>query len=39
MEVALKTKNRATIAFQMALMVKKLPANAGDIRSIGLIPG
>ena len=26
-------------AFQVALMVKKLPANAGDIRDIGSIPG
>ena len=23
----------------MALVVKKLPANAGDIRDVGLIPG
>ena len=26
-------------AFQVALMVKILPANAGDIRDIGSIPG
>ena len=26
-------------ASQMALVVKKLPANAGDIRDAGLIPG
>ena len=26
-------------AFQMALVVKKLPANAGDMRDMGLIPG
>ena len=26
-------------AYQVALMVKNLPANAGDIRDTGLIPG
>ena len=26
-------------AFQVALVVKNLPASAGDIRDIGLIPG
>ena len=26
-------------ASQMALVVKNLPANAGDIRDVGLIPG
>ena len=28
-----------TWASQMALVVKNLPANAGDIRDAGLIPG
>ena len=27
------------MAFQVALVVKNLPANAGDIRDTGLIPG
>jgi len=27
------------MASQVALMVKKLPANAGDVRDVGLIPG
>ena len=27
------------LASQVALVVKKLPANAGDIRDLGLIPG
>ena len=26
-------------AFQVALVVKNLPANAGDVRDVGLIPG
>ena len=26
-------------AFQVALVVKNLPANAGDARDVGLIPG
>ena len=26
-------------AFQVALVVKKLPTNAGDVRDAGLIPG
>ena len=29
----------ATTCSQIALMVKNLPANAGDIRNMGLIPG
>ena len=33
-------ENTVTLwASQMALVVKKLPANAGDIRDVGLIPG
>ena len=28
-----------TCNFQMALVVKNSPANAGDIRAVGLIPG
>ena len=27
------------LVYQVALVVKNLPANAGDIRDIGLIPG
>jgi len=27
------------MASQVALAVKKLPANAGDVRNVGLIPG
>ena len=26
-------------AFQVVLVVKNLPANAGDVRDVGLIPG
>ena len=26
-------------AFQMTLMVKTLPTNAGDVRAVGSIPG
>jgi len=34
-----KSKSRSTWASQMALVVKSLPAKAGDIRDIGSIPG
>ena len=27
------------LVYQVALVVKNLPANAGDIRDMGLIPG
>ena len=30
---------RTVSDFQVALAVKNLPANAGDIRDVGLIPG
>ena len=31
--------SRVTLAFQGALVVKKSPANTGDIRDVGLSPG
>ena len=31
--------NRSWVACQVALMVKNSPANAGDVRDAGLIPG
>ena len=30
---------KATLASQVVLVVKNLPANAGDIKDVGLIPG
>ena len=31
--------SRVTLAFQGALVVKKSPANTGDIRDVGSVPG
>ena len=33
------TKYTQDLAFQVVLVVKNLPANAGDVRDMGLIPG
>ena len=38
MEISYKTKNWLLFS-QVALVVKNLPANAGDIRDASLIPG
>ena len=35
----LDTTEQLTLHSQVALVVKNLPANAGDIRDVGLIPG
>ena len=36
---SLKVPIALLLGFQVALVVKKLPANAGDVRDTGLIPG
>ena len=37
--LAKKNKLGRLMAFQMAIMVKNPPANAGDVRDVGSIPG
>ena len=34
-----KNSRRKSRAFQVTLVVKNLPAGAGDVRDVGLIPG
>ena len=37
-KVSVKNNKKLMLSSQVALVVKNLPANAGDIRDMGLIP-